>query len=270
MSKVVITTIILFFYANLTAVSQRLPNLQKESLRAPADIKIDGKAAEWDNKFRAFNKSTEVFYSISNDDNRLYLTIQADRRNIINKIINGGIALTINKDNKKGRGMGASITFPVFKGHERPGMDFRDADAAASDAEAAKNAATAMVLSNLSINSFSRYIRTSNIPGVDTLLSVEKASGINASAAVDIKMALTVEFAIDLKLLALSAAEQNKLSYHIQLIAVDQTGIPEIEVVDGTEGLKKDSLQIQRPTKTEQYSSSRFNTDFTAEYTLAK
>ncbi|MFD2147969.1 hypothetical protein [Mucilaginibacter antarcticus] len=127
-----------------------------------------------------------------------------------------------------------------------------------------------MVLSNLSINSFSRYIRTSGMQGVDTLMFVDNSKGINASAAIDIKMALTVEFAIDLKLPGLSAADQTKIAYHVQLIAVDQSGIPEIEVVDGTEGLKKDSLQIQRPTKTEQYSSSKFNTDFVGEYTLAK
>ncbi len=255
-------------FATVTASAQRLPDLQKESLRAPADIKIDGRPAEWNNKFLAFNKSTEVFYTMANDDHRLYLTLQADRRNIINKIINGGVAITIKK-NKKDRN-GASVTFPVFKGNDRPSVDFSGADWPADDAAAAKKAAGAMIISNLSINSFSRFIRTNGMQGVDTLLSVDNNKGIGASAAVDIKMALTVEFAIDLKLLGLSAADATKFAYHVQLIAVDQSGIPEIEVVDGTEGLKKDSLQIQRPTKTEQYSSSRFNTDFIGEYTLAK
>ncbi|MFD2147970.1 hypothetical protein [Mucilaginibacter antarcticus] len=101
LNKIVVTAFAVFVSSVLTSAAQRLPDLQKESLRAPADIKIDGKPAEWDNKFRAFNKSTEVFYTIANDDNRLYLTIQADRRNIINKIINGGVALTIKKGGKK-------------------------------------------------------------------------------------------------------------------------------------------------------------------------
>ena len=40
----------------LPAHAQKLPKVQKTSIRAPENIKIDGKANEWDNKYQAFNR----------------------------------------------------------------------------------------------------------------------------------------------------------------------------------------------------------------------
>ena len=74
-----------------SAQAQKLPNVQKDGVRAPANIRIDGKTTEWDNKFEAYNKATDVFYTISNDDNYLYVTVQATQAAIIRKIIGGGV-----------------------------------------------------------------------------------------------------------------------------------------------------------------------------------
>ncbi len=49
------------------AIGQKLPNIQTASLRASANIKVDGKAAEWGNKLEAYNNTTEVFYTLAND-----------------------------------------------------------------------------------------------------------------------------------------------------------------------------------------------------------
>ena len=49
---------ILFAVITFTATAQKLPNVQATSLRAPANIKIDGKATEWNDKFQAYNHST--------------------------------------------------------------------------------------------------------------------------------------------------------------------------------------------------------------------
>lgn len=83
----------LFLIMIVAANAQKLPDIQKSGLRAPANLRIDGKATEWNNKFQAFNKNIDVFYTISNDDDNLYLAIQAIDIKTIYKIFNGGISL---------------------------------------------------------------------------------------------------------------------------------------------------------------------------------
>ncbi|MES2378645.1 MAG: hypothetical protein V4553_18775 [Bacteroidota bacterium] len=269
MIKIIIPLFALVLIIAFTANAQRLPDVQKESLRAPAGINVDGKATEWDNKLHAFNKSTEIFYTVSNDDNRLYLTVLATRRNIIDKIINGGIAFTIKKGGKKDP-EGATISYPVYKGNDRPNIDYRAFDDInPKSINAVKQADGIIALANLGIMAFSNLIKVDGIKGVDTLITVDNTRGINAASAVDNKMAYTVELAIDLKLLSLSTTDQSKFSYNITLTAVGQADMPEIEVEDPTEGLTK-GKPLDKAKKADQYSSSRFSTDFWGEYTLVK
>jgi len=61
MKNSTITLSALLLIASLTVNAQNLPNVQKVSVRAPANIKIDGKASEWDDKFQAFNHATDIF-----------------------------------------------------------------------------------------------------------------------------------------------------------------------------------------------------------------
>src|SRR5476649_2012908 len=106
-----IFSILLFGCSFLNAVAQKLPNVQTASVRAPANIKIDGKTTEWNNTFQAYNHATDIFYTVSNDDAKLYLTIQASDKLVINKIMSGGITFTIQKSGKKTDKDGISITY---------------------------------------------------------------------------------------------------------------------------------------------------------------
>lgn len=83
-----------------TSLGQKLPNVQKNSLRAPSTLKIDGKPDEWNN-FQAYNNATQVSYTLCNDDENLYLVIQTRESDVVNKIMGGGIALSIQKSGKK-------------------------------------------------------------------------------------------------------------------------------------------------------------------------
>src|ERR1700743_3198430 len=85
----------------LSADAQKLPNIQQSKLRAPSTVKIDGKATEWNNQFQAYNRATDVFYTLSNDDENLYLTIKAIDQDVINKIVGGGISFIIARAGKK-------------------------------------------------------------------------------------------------------------------------------------------------------------------------
>src|ERR1700744_4874348 len=106
----------------LTANAQKLPNVQPAGIRAPADIKMDGKTTEWNNQFQAYNRATDIYYTLANDDDHLYLTVQATIPDIINKIIGGGITLTIQKSGKKNDKDGISITYPIFTKENRPSL----------------------------------------------------------------------------------------------------------------------------------------------------
>lgn len=66
-----LTMICLLAFTNTQA--QKLPKVQQASLHAPANIKIDGKATEWEGKFEAYNPGSRVFYTLSNDSENLYL-----------------------------------------------------------------------------------------------------------------------------------------------------------------------------------------------------
>ncbi len=94
------------------ATAQKLPDSQDKSLRAPKGVKVDGKADEW-GTLQAFNKNTEIAYTMANDDSTLYFVVQSATPNIIGKILRGGITLTLNTEGKKREKDAVSVTFPV-------------------------------------------------------------------------------------------------------------------------------------------------------------
>src|SRR5471030_2313773 len=92
------TKFILFlFMSGIGVVSnaQKLPGKQAASIRAPDNIKIDGKTTEWGDKFRAYNSASRVYYTVSNDDVNLYLTARMDGWQGTDKAILGGFIFTI-------------------------------------------------------------------------------------------------------------------------------------------------------------------------------
>jgi hypothetical protein len=68
--------------AFLQANAQKLPQVQQVSLRAPANIRADGKNKEWGTQLQAFNNATGIFYSMANDDENLYLVIYSNNFDI--------------------------------------------------------------------------------------------------------------------------------------------------------------------------------------------
>ncbi len=96
-----------------TAQAQKLPAVQNSSFMAPANIVIDGKATEWGLSYQAYNKATEIFYTIANDKDNLYLIIHAEKAPIIEKIVESGIEFKINKT-KKNTKNSLSVLFPLL------------------------------------------------------------------------------------------------------------------------------------------------------------
>ncbi len=243
---------IAFLLFAFIAKAQKLTETKQISLRAPADVKIDGKATELKDTFQALNHNCDVYYTISNDDNNLYLTVQATDPAVIKRIINGGITLSVSTSGKKSDKGLPGVTFPVF--NENPGVNVRKASSE-------KEADSLMNVYNKKLRDKEKNIRTSGIKGVDTLISVYNEDSIEAMALYNNKFAYTCEISVALKHFGLSTDRPVLFAYHVMINEVAQHGID----------IKKDangnimSININKGAQMGQPA-----TDFWGEYTLAK
>jgi hypothetical protein len=206
---------ILFLVLSINAFSQKLPNKQEKSLRAPSNIKIDGKATEWNNMFQAYNKATDVYYTLSNDDKFLYLTVQSKYHDIVDKILRGGITLTVNHTLQKKDDKHISINYPVL----------RDADmstvsnmyARASTAQPDEKLTSYNEL-NTVLESKDKIINVSGIESItDPSISIYNDVDIKAASLFDDKLTYTCEIAIAIKYLNLPNDGMDAFSYQIKV-----------------------------------------------------
>jgi len=256
---------ILFLLLLFTAAAnaQKLPNVQQTSLRAPADIKIDGKTTEWGDKFQAYNHATDVFYALSNDDNNLYLTIQATDYSIINHIKNGGISLTISTTGKKIIKDGMRVTYPEFDKNGKPTITSKKLFETRSGSPVTVKQADSLALVNTkNWNDKSKLIRVSGIKGIDSLISVYNEDGIKAAVAFNNQFACTYELAVNLKLLGLSISNPEKFAYNVMLNDVAGHGI--VITKDDSGNITTVNI-ISKDAVPEEPA-----TDFWGEYTLVK
>jgi hypothetical protein len=110
----------------VAAMAQKMRKVQQGNLRAPVNIKVDGELTEWGNQFQAYNMANLMYYTISNDDNNLYLTVQMADMVGSKKIFRGGLTFTIIPDLKPADKL--AITFPFiakksFKEEEQLGSN---------------------------------------------------------------------------------------------------------------------------------------------------
>ncbi|MEO8885474.1 MAG: hypothetical protein ABI367_05385 [Mucilaginibacter sp.] len=204
--------LIIIIMFNFLANAQKLPNVQQGGLYAPADVKIDGKTTEWDNKFQAYNKSTSVFYTMANNNDNLLLVVQATDKTAIGKILGGGITLTIADKNKANTTV--SITTPVTSAPNRSNI---------AKVVGGTSPVSDSLLSELNKglqNNF-KEIGLKGIAAIsDSSLSVYNEYGIKVSGLLDINRAYNCELAIPLKYLRHLVADDGSFNYNIRLNGV--------------------------------------------------
>lgn len=265
-----------------SAAAQKLPSIQQASVKAPANIKIDGKANEWGNKFEANNSATELLYTIANDDKKLYLIAQTTSPIVMSRIANGGIKLIIQKNGTKTDAGAPFIKFPFLQKGKRITIGFvniiEDGRNGMKRAPEPKNAKEAERITdslarknNKILLREHKWIYTSGIAGVDTLLAIYNEKGIQAANAVDSKKAYTFELAIDLKLLGLQADKAEKFTYHIVVNGGPNKSASMFgpAVFAGDPALATQNEERIRRMN-EQMEALYATTDFWGEYTLAK
>jgi hypothetical protein len=255
----------------------KLPEKQQISLRAPVKVKIDGRANEWNNDFHAYNHATDIFYSIANDDDNLYLVVQAVDAGAINKIVGGGLTFTIQRSLKQNYTGAATITYPTYqitKGDV--GLRFHivaPVDTLTKDAIIMRNN------HNLQLGQLCKWMRITGIAGFDTLTSVYNENGILATGIFDLRERYTFELRVPLKDLSLSANEESKFAYHIQLNGANPYGPDPIPPWPGPPILTMKPIglaALMAPRASGNAGGMNVGpiqsapTDFWAEYTLAK
>ncbi len=77
-----------------------------------SQIRVDAKLSDWGDTLLNVDKSTGLQYQIANDDRSIFIAVKALEQRDINKIMGGGLTVSINTEGKKRAG--AFITFPAI------------------------------------------------------------------------------------------------------------------------------------------------------------
>ncbi|GAA4085523.1 hypothetical protein [Mucilaginibacter panaciglaebae] len=248
----------------ITAHAQKVTSSQKNSLRAPANIKIDGKLNEWGDKLQAYSGHTQFYYTMSNDDKYLYLTVQAIRQDIIDRITQGGITLTINRSGKKKDSESIQVTYPVTDSYL--GINVKDAPQAKPGDNAAVAALDSFIAAtNTYIQQKTKMIKVIGIKGADSLISVYNLDGIKAACAIDHQLRFNYEAAISLKDLGLNIQNPIKFAYQVMINERGSNMITKFS----SDGVHK-SITVFLIAPDNPNLGGQAATDFWGEYTLAK
>lgn len=215
-------TILLLGSISITAIAQNLPKVQQASVRAPETIKIDGEITEWNGQFQAYNRGNYMYYTVSNDDNNLYLTAHVNDMISVRKIFRGGITFTIVPSSKNADGV--SVTFPAIKKRadglaELSGNPIFVYKTLKSDTVVNKAKIDALITSsNNLIRKTYNEIYVKGIPGIpDPFISVYNTQGIKVGVSFDKKLEYTYELAIPLKYLEAATSNAKGFKYNIKL-----------------------------------------------------
>jgi len=221
MNRVKVFTTLLISSAIASNVwAQKLPDEQEEAKWASTPVKIDGKTEE--TKFMAYNKATRLSYTLSNDAKNLYLVMQSADAN---KVLLGGITVTINTSGKKKEKDAPAITFPVIvrqnrgQGGQRSGggMGGGGMRVGQQGQGAVQDSAAILERRKQQVAQF-KEIRVIGIDAItDTLISIYNEHGIKAALSFDIKGTYTYEMAIPLSLLKIDMAKPHEFAYNIRV-----------------------------------------------------
>ena len=243
MKKIPLLTGLLFLSTTILFAQEKLKEIQTANILAPSVVKIDGNLTEWNDSFQAYNKSTKLYYTLSNDEKYIYLAIKSTDAINNNKIAAGGITVSINTDGKKKEKEGYTLTYPViarpvrgqqgqrgagggaggpggggfgggFGGGGFPGGGFGGGSPAQ---QASADSAMTAAAHERVINS-SKEIKLFGFKDIqDSLISIYNEYGIKAALGYDAKGSFTYELALPLKALGLTPASAKEIAYNVKV-----------------------------------------------------
>lgn len=253
---------------SLSAIAQKLPSVQKNRVYAPLNVKTDGKTTEWSDNFEAHNNATGLFYTLANDGEKLYLTVQGrpGTGSPISKMQNGGITLTFKSDDK-------SVKPVVFELLLFQRGSLTDISKKINNPEAKMDSLLGPI--NTQISNGLKEIGVKGISEVtDTLISVYNEYGIKEAVQYNDKKALTCEVAIPLKYIS-HLIKDGAFKYNMKLNAAKMGNVSIVmngkPVAPGSAGEAHAVSMISTITVSGTGGGDMFNdTDFSGTYTLAR
>ena len=245
-------------FLSFSIKAQKLPNVQKASVWAPSNIKIDGQATEWNNKYQAYNSATDVNYTLSNDDKNLYLIIKAERTMVIGgRILAAGISFTVNHTLSKKDAAAITVTYPVAQGKEWGVLSELFYSAAGMKVGSSSGGGNSLNRLNKTFTEKSKFIGITGIKSVaDKEIPIYNDLNIQVASAFHEPAIYVYELAIPLQLLALPQEGAQGFSYHIKLNVRSRTP-PQVISPNA----------LPEPPIAPEFTTP---TDFWGEYTLAK
>ncbi|RYZ98371.1 MAG: hypothetical protein EOP47_19490 [Sphingobacteriaceae bacterium] len=201
----------------LSANAQKLPNVQATGIYAPANVKVDGKATEWGNQLQAYNKNTSLFYTLANNNDNIYLTIQANDKVALQKAIGGGITFTITSKEKGAKAV--SVSTPYLLGSNRSKITQKI------------NIQDTLIEADLPVlnNVISANFKEISIKGIaaipDSTISIYNEHGIKISGLIDINKAYTCELAIPLKYIKQLTGTAGTFNYNLKLNGIKSEAV---------------------------------------------
>ncbi len=259
------------------AFGQKLPKIQTASVRASKSVKVDGKLSDANNKFSAYNSGQHIYYTISNDDNNLYLTAFTDDKLGSAKVFRGGITFTVVNPTKGKNDV--SVTFPAIKSRME-GINITEVNPLNTlkllDVDTTNTAKVDSLLasSNSKLKTIYKQIHVTGVTEiVDPFIPVYNIQNILVGAGFDKKLRYTYELAIPLKYIQALAGTSKSFKYNIRLNSepiVQVKSMPNPGRIMILEPLKVAGGQGSAiaPSLDDEF---LFNTtNFSGEYTLAK
>lgn len=256
--------------------AQKLPRVQQISLRAPENIKIDGKTSDWHNQFQADNPACRLLYTIANDDQNLYVVIRMKGIYGNAKVLQGGITFTLKPTEKSSGLKDVSITFPSAVTKYDAKREHLKIDQSnfydwnldrAKDTLINKRVIDSLVsATNAQIIDLFKEIQVDGIQEIATSsISINNNKGILAAARFDNMMKYTYELAIPLKYLK-TAINSGKLKYNIKLKSAKPVMNQNPNVLAPPVAVGADGAPVVN------YDMEYLNgqTDFSGEYTLSE
>lgn len=248
---------------SLTASAQKLPNKQEASLSIPANVKINGKADEWNNQYQAYNSATELKYTIANNDKNLYIIVSAEENMYVQKALSQGITISISpvtkSDNK------VSVTYPLE--NRAKGVFI---------SPALKRTDSLLKAINGKLTSQAKEMKITGIKGLTAEeTSIYNEYDIQIAAAMDEKNAYTAELVIPLKYIEMEGQAGATLKYDIQLNSPAKLADASVTITQSADGsmtrlssVGSDGITRTVSIDTKTYSTMTLPLNFSGEYKL--
>ena len=201
---------------------------------APTGVKVDGKLNEFTDSLTAYDKTTKLYYHVAHDDKNMYVFLKANRQMEQNKILAGGVSISVNNTGKKKQT--GIITFPIMdaaamltemRSRFSQGQGQRPAGDAATRVEKTPEERL-KERDDLRKSSLAKLkeIKIEGIEGVtEPKISIYNTIGIKTGINYDANNALVYEIAIPLTMLNISGNQEFALNIKLNGIEFPEGGM---------------------------------------------